>query len=67
MWQVYNDKDLLPAAGGWLDQPLSVLIGIKAIDLVYHTFKYKNSKDANWGKMSVTQRELIKWLENNTA
>ena len=63
MWQAWTNHGILPRPGGWLDQPLSVLIGIRAVSVVYSTFRDKASDKKDWAEFTATQRALIMWLE----
>jgi len=62
-WQNWRFKNILPRSGGWQDQPLFVLAKMAAIDLVYATFEYTNTKDADWGKLSPTQIEIKRQVD----
>lgn len=62
LWSAW-EKGIMPLPGGWLDQPISDIVKINAIDLVINTYRYKTSKDADWSKFSKEQRELIRWLD----
>jgi hypothetical protein len=64
-WRHWRDKCVYPAAGGYLNQPLALLVQIEAIDLVYQTWAQKTAKDFDWSKFTATQREIIKVLEND--
>jgi len=62
MWYENRQTGIWPRAGGWLDQPLSLLTQIKAIDLLVSTKTYLMSKESNWGKLTRLQADLIRWL-----
>ena len=47
-----------------MEQPLPLLVKMEAIDLVFRTMKYMASEDADWKTLTVTQVELIKWIEH---
>jgi hypothetical protein len=64
MWLAWRERNQLPAKGGWLDQPLPLLVKIDAIEMVYNTWKYKSTKGADWSKMSGLQMEIIRRLDN---
>ena len=54
---------MYPRAGGWQDQPLSLLVKIEAIGLVVTTMRFLDQKDADWTKLTATQAALVHWLE----
>lgn len=69
-WAAWRRHGTLPYAGGWFDQPLSLLVQILAIDAVYSMLEIRDdkSRDANdmprggLSNMSITQIELGQWL-----
>ena len=67
LWQAWKFHNALPQAGGWLDQPLDLLAQIGAVDLVYSTKVYLDTKGSDWSKLTATQRELIAWLKGNNG
>jgi len=66
IWDNYRKTGGYPEPGGWLDQPLDVVIQMSVIQTTYDTFEYKNTDDSDWSKFTPTQRELIRqanaWL-----
>lgn len=62
LWQAWKAGHY-PQAGGWLDQPLELIAQIHAIDTVYNTYRFKTAKNADWTKMTKTQTEIIRWLD----
>lgn len=62
-WRDYERFGTLPLSGGWLAQPLDLLVQLQAIDTVVGTYRYKNAKDADWNKLTATQREIIRQLD----
>ena len=62
-WQNLRQHNTWPRAGGWQDQSLSMLVHMTAFDLVVGTKNYLASADAKWDELSVTQADLIRWLE----
>lgn len=62
MWYENRRTGIWPRAGGWLDQPLSLLVQMKAIELTVDTKQYLMSKESNWGKLTKLQADLIRWL-----
>lgn len=62
MWYENRRTGIWPRAGGWLDQPLSLLVQMKAIELVVDTKTYLMSKESNWGKLTKLQADMIRWL-----
>ena len=62
MWQAWKRHNQLPTAGGWLDQPLAILIQMEAIETVYQTMRYKTSEGAKWEKMSPLQLDIVREL-----
>lgn len=63
VWQQWERSGILPFTGGYLEQPLPLLIRINAIDLVYKTKMYMKSKDSDWSKLTKTQIEIVRWIE----
>lgn len=63
MWQDYRLNGTLPQAGGWLDQPLGLMVRIGMIDLIARTWEAKNTPDYDWSKFSADQRYLISWAD----
>ena len=59
-WYALHKYNKYPKEGGWLDQPLSLLAQIEAIDLVVSTYQYIGVKDAKWDKLNGTQLEIIR-------
>ena len=49
----------MPAGGGWLDQPLQMLVQMAAINLVFETWQFYRSEQCDFAKMSPTQLWLI--------
>ena len=54
----------MPMQGGWLDQPLKLIKQIEFIDLIYTTWKQKQTKGFDWNNFTATQREIIRELGN---
>jgi hypothetical protein len=63
LWQAWK-RGLLPTAGGWLDQPLALLVQIEAIELVHQTYRYMAQEKADMSKLSATQMSILRNLEN---
>jgi len=63
IWEAYKKSGVLPEPGGWLDQPLDILVQIGAIDTVYETYEYKNSESVKYEKFTPTQRAIIREVE----
>jgi hypothetical protein len=61
VWQSWK-RGQLPMTGGWLDQPLALLVQIEAIDLVHQTYRYMAQEKADMGKLSATQMDVIRRL-----
>ena len=66
MWWEWRSHGKLPKAGGWLDQPLALLVKINAYDLIYNTFT-SNEKRNGYAldKLDATQLEIISWIESD--
>ena len=64
MWQAWRAHGVLPAAGGWLDQPLDLWATIGAVELCVNTKTYMDTKGSSWSKLSPTQMALARWLES---
>jgi len=62
-WSAWRDHGALPYPGGFLSQPLKLMMQIEAVDFVYHTWRCKNNKDFKWSNFTATQRELIVQVE----
>lgn len=63
-WGAWEFKKTLPFSGGFLDQPLAMMIQINALSMVYHTWKAMRDKNTDWSKFSATQMKIIAWLEH---
>jgi len=67
MWNEWRKWGSLPRGGGWLQQPLAMLVKIQAIDMVYHTWMYikppGKEKPNDWSKLTATQAAIARWLE----
>ena len=62
-WRAWRQHGVLSEPGGWNDQPLTTLVRLEAIELVYQTATYLQQEKADWSKFSATQRYLISALE----
>lgn len=58
-WQQWRRWGTMPAGGGWLDQPLQMLVQMAAINLVFETWQFYRSEQCDFAKMSPTQLWLI--------
>lgn len=59
------NAEVLPVAGGWLDQPLDILVKLSAMKFVESTWRMYRSKDSKTqGRMTKFQWDVISWLEN---
>lgn len=58
-------KDRLPEAGGVMEQPLALMVRMNALSAVYNTWKARRAKDADFGKLSPTQRAIIGWMDGD--
>lgn len=58
-WQQWRKWGTLPAAGGWLDQPLGMLAQMSALNLVFETWQFYRSSECDFAKMSPTQRWIV--------
>ena len=63
MWQARERFGVMPLQGGWMSQPLPLLVQIDAIDLVHKTWMYKNSKGYQMSKLTPTQADIILSIE----
>lgn len=66
LWREWRRHGQYPTAGGWLEQPLSLLVRLNAIEMVYTTYKHKHTKDFDWKLFTPFQREIIRQLDNET-
>jgi hypothetical protein len=62
-WRDWARFGQYPEQGGWLDQPLSLLVHIEAIEMTVQTFRYLQREDADWSTLTAEQVALIRWLE----
>jgi hypothetical protein len=67
MWQDYHTNGVLPQAGGWLDQPLDLIVKIGAIDFLVNTWRNKTNEEYDWSGFSADQRHVITWYENEVS
>jgi len=44
-----------------------LLAQLHCIGVVYETYTYKGRKDADWSKLTATQRAVIAWLEDDSG
>lgn len=65
IWESYKEAGVLPEPGGWLDQPLAVLVQIGVIQTVYETYQYKRRDDVKYENFSPTQRQIIRQVERS--
>lgn len=63
MWQSWKKHGIFPLAGGWLDQPLALLVQIEAIEIVHQTMKYKTADGAKWETMTPLQLDIVRELD----
>lgn len=59
----WREQGILPRAGGILDQPLDLLVGMLTLNSVHDTWKGKDDEGVQWSDFSVNELHLIKWLE----
>ena len=59
-WYALHKYNKYPKEGGWLDQPLSLLAQIEAIDLVVSTYQFIGTEGAKWDRLTATQRMIIR-------
>jgi len=65
MWQAWERAGVLPASGGWMDQPLPLLVLFGAMNLIRGTWQYYRRDDFDWNKLSPTQTDLVVWMESD--
>jgi len=63
LWHDYDRRGQWPRAGGRLDQPLTLLIHIQALDMVIHTKRLMQTENFDWSALSKLQTDLIRWIE----
>jgi len=64
MWQAWRGHGTLPEPGGWLQQPLAIMIQIQAIELVYNTWQRRRSKEGlPFETATATEAAIIKALD----
>jgi hypothetical protein len=61
MYAAYERFGTLPQAGGWLAQPLVMLVQLDAIHQTVEAYRLKQASKMD--KLSATQAEIIRWLE----
>lgn len=64
-WWAWHSKGVLPRAGGWCDQPLSLLAAFNVLDLTYNALDYLRQDNAQLGNLSAAQQEVFKFLQND--
>jgi hypothetical protein len=57
-WAEYHRHHTLPCSGGFLEQPLQMLITIGALELVYNTARYTADSKNDWSKLSKAERDI---------
>jgi len=50
-------------AGGWLDQPLEILVQFETIETVYQTMRYKTADGSKWETMTALQLDIVRELD----
>ena len=63
MWHAWRFHNIPPTSGGWMDQPLDVLMKMHVVNMTYDTKIFMISKNSDWSRLTSTQRELAKWLD----
>jgi len=65
-WEYYKmSGGGLPYEGGYLNQPLSLLVQIEAIELIYSTIQFIRTKDSDWTLLTPTQLDIVRYVENS--
>jgi len=64
MWQNWERFGVLPASGGWADQPLPALVHISGLGLVHRTWSFYRAKEFDMKELTPTQLDLLEWLES---
>lgn len=62
MYAAWERSGVLPRLGGWMAQPLSVLVQLEAIETTVTAYRMKRNKLMD--KLTPLQRALMTWLEN---
>lgn len=60
MWLAWHNKSVLPEAGGYLEQSVSNLALLEAMELIFTTYSYIRSPKADFSTLSATQYAIIK-------
>jgi len=63
-WQDWRKYGVYPYPGGYVGQPLDLLVKMQALEAVFVTFSYLRNEKADWSKLTKGQRELVRWIEN---
>lgn len=63
MWVQWRTSGTLPVRGGWLDQPLRLLVGINALEEAYAAWTAFRRPDFKAADHSANHRRMITWIE----
>lgn len=66
-WSRWKSDRILPYEGGWLDQPLELLVQMMAVDTTYTVWKNKMDDDHQWAKFTANERQLIAVIEQELS
>jgi len=50
-----------------MNQPLDLLVKLRTVSFVYHTVRYARAEKSDWTKLSLDQRNLMRWLDGSTG
>lgn len=64
-WYQYHSKNILPRAGGYLDQDLSWLVQANVFSLLYQTFHNRHAEGFRMDKLNKLQLALLTWIEKD--
>ena len=63
MWRLWQRTGQLPKSGGWLDQPLEILVQFEALEMVYQTMRYKTAEGSKWENLTALQLDIVRELD----
>ena len=65
LWYERERRGRLPRAGGWLDQPLALLMQLDTLDLVIRAGRITGDAEEDWSNLTKLQADLVRWLDND--
>lgn len=62
-WIQWRRNGTLPRAGGWLDQPLWIIVRMLAMDRIWELWNEKDKDDFSWLGLTANDRRLMVEVE----